>query len=318
MVQEADELERAVAASLARIAADHDRGAAELAESGLELLEEACEQLAHGRRAALPGKTLLAELRPVVARLFAVRPSMAPIGNAALDFLSELQRAAGRARDCRKSRPWHAVRERLEGRRKANLRALVEGAGGTLGGVGTLLTLSYSSTVTAILLHALPKGARIVVAESRPRLEGRRVVELLLGEGRNVLCITDAQLPLFAARADAVLIGADAVTADLAVINKVGSLAAALAARAAGRPFYAAAETGKINPRVTAAEIELEEKSGEEVWPAHAELCANVYFEPVPAALVTAYLTERGPLDAGAMSGEVERLRRLYAESGVP
>ena len=130
--------------------------------------------------------------------------------------------------------------------------------------------------------------------------------------------ITDAELALFAARVDALIIGADSVTSDLAVVNKVGSAAAAWGARSASRPCYVAVDTSKIAPRVSAAEIELEEKSGAEIWPERAEICSNVYFEAVPAKLITAYLTERGVLNHDGMAAEVARMARLHERRAGP
>jgi len=318
MAQRRSDIDEGVAAAIARIVADHERGAAELAESGVELLEEACEQLAEAARGPLAGATLLADLEPVAACLLTARPSMAPIGNAALAFLAELERRAGTSRDCRRLRPWRAVRKRLESERRRNLERLVRAAADVLLGLESVLTLSYSSTVMAVLERALARSTRIVVAESRPRLEGRRVVEALLAQGREVRCITDAELALFAARVDALIIGADSVTSDLAVVNKVGSAAAAWGARSASRPCYVAVDTSKIAPRVSAAEIELEEKSGAEIWPERAEVCSNVYFEAVPAKLITAYLTERGVLNHDGMAAEVVRMARLHERRAGP
>ncbi len=60
-----------------------------------------------------------------------------------------------------------------------------------LGHYEKVFTLSYSSTAHKILKHSLKSGANIVVAESRPLLEGGRLAECL----PNVTIVTDSSIP---------------------------------------------------------------------------------------------------------------------------
>lgn len=159
--------------------------------------------------------------------------------------------------------------------------------------MASVLTLSYSSTVTRLL--TLPGApAQVIVAEARPLFEGRKLIERLIAAERNVTCITDAAVARFVGGVDAVLIGADTIGRDGAAINKIGSLAAALAAKEAGVPFFVAADTLKLNPRAAFADLALEEMASAEIWPERASLCRNVYFDIVPVHLITAFITEHG------------------------
>ena len=160
--------------------------------------------------------------------------------------------------------------------RKAALSdALIAGAKPVLGRARGILTLSYSSTVEALLLEAAAPDCLVIVAESRPLLEGRKLCRSLEAAGRRVRCITDAQIGLALADADMALIGADAVLGDLAVVNKAGSLFAALAARAQGKPCHAAADTFKIDPLASSADAVFEEMAADEVWPERPEICLS-------------------------------------------
>ncbi|MEE8173152.1 MAG: hypothetical protein V3T62_09505, partial [Alphaproteobacteria bacterium] len=176
----------------------------------------------------------------------------------------------------------------------------------------SVLSLSFSSTVENILARVAGLE-RVVIGEGRPRFEGRRLAESLHGRVQRVELITDAQLALFAARVDHVVLGADSICADFSAVNKVGSLAAALGAEAAGVPCLVAADSYKLDPAHTAETIPLEEMAADEVWPERPEACRNIYFEPVPARLITAYATEKGVLKAAQLTPELERWRRLHA-----
>jgi translation initiation factor 2B subunit (eIF-2B alpha/beta/delta family) len=114
-------------------------------------------------------------------------------------------------------------------------------------------------------------------------------------------------------QATLVWIGADAVT-DRGVINKAGSLAAALAAREHSVPVYAVAMRRKFLPASTAA-LRIEEMPPEEVWSEAPETVKprNVYFELVPLELFRGIVVEDGVLGIGE-AAVLARERPLPAE----
>ena len=312
---------RFVEEQLARIRDDRERGAAELAEAGLRLMARACSE-----RAAAGREAMLDEAAGLVRRLAALRPSMAPLGNWAAAFHAALRASLMDAgptdagpmdSGVPPAGACEAVLADLLARKAALSDALIAGAKPVLGRARGILTLSYSSTVEGLLLEAAAPDCLVIVAESRPLLEGRKLCRNLAAAGRRVRCITDAQIGLALADADMALIGADAVLGDLAVVNKTGSLFAALAARAQGKPCHAAADTFKIDPLASSADAVFEEMAADEVWPERPEICANVYFEPVPAELIALYLTEKGPLAAARMHDEVAARREQRRAAGL-
>ena len=108
-----------------------------------------------------------------------------------------------------------------------------------------------------------------------------------------------------------VWLGADAVT-DRGVINKIGSYAAALAARERSVPVYALAGRRKFVPASTAA-LRIAEMPPGEVWrdpPAGVEP-RNFYFELVPLELL------RGVVVEDAVLGVTEAAQ-LARERGLP
>jgi len=169
---------------------------------------------------------------------------------------------------------------------------------------GTVATLSRSGTVRAALDRADP--AEILLPESRPGREGVGVAESLAAAGHDVTLTSDAALPGLLDRADAAVVGADAVLADGAVVNKVGTYPLALAAARADVPVSAVCARDKIGPRT-----EAETATAPDIYDGEAALTvANPLFERVPPDLVSV-VTEDGPLDADAVRAVADEHRAL-------
>jgi translation initiation factor 2B subunit (eIF-2B alpha/beta/delta family) len=178
-----------------------------------------------------------------------------------------------------------------------------------------IATLSASEAVTAALLALAKAGRkpRVIVAESRPRLEGRDTARALAAAGLETWLVADAALPLLISQASAVWLGADAVT-EQGVINKVGSYTAALAAREHGVPVWAIAVRRKLLPGGTAA-LGIVEMPPAELWEdaPRGVRPRNVYFEMVPAPLLRGVVVEDGVLGASECA-VAARDRELPAE----
>ena len=196
----------------------------------------------------------------------------------------------------------------------AALRATARTAVELLGESGAwIATLSNSATVRDAVIEAGRAGRapRVLLAEGRPGLEGRRMAVELARHGIPVWLVVDAALPLLISQARMVWIGADAIT-DRGVVNKVGSFAAALAAREHSVPVYALASRRKFLPATTVA-LRIAEMPPGEVWDAAPEGVKprNVYFELVPLPLLRGVVVE----DAVLPPGEAMQLAR---ERGLP
>src|SRR5262249_54915391 len=91
------------------------------------------------------------------------------------------------------------------------------------------------------------------------------------------------------------------------VLNKVGSYAAALAAREASVPVYALAQRRKFIAASTPS-LNIPEMDGAEVWDSPPEGVApkNVYFGLVPLPLIRGIVVE----DAVLPPGEAEQIAK--------
>jgi len=172
---------------------------------------------------------------------------------------------------------------------------------------GWIATLSSSGVVRDAILAAREAGRapRVIVAESRPGLEGRRLAAALAEHDVPVWLVADAALPLLLSHAAAVWIGADAVT-EAGALNKIGSYAAALAAREHAVPVHVLAERAKLLPAATPA-LRIGEMPPEEIWetPPAGVQPRNVYFELVPIALLRGIVVEDavlGPTEAAVVA----------------
>lgn len=172
-----------------------------------------------------------------------------------------------------------------------------------------IATLSASGVVrdALLLLAERKRKPRALIAESRPRVEGRSLAAALAAAGIPTWLVVDAALPMLLSQTSAVWLGADAVT-DRGVINKVGSFAAALAARESSVPVYALAGRRKFIPASTPA-LRIEENPSEEVWeePPAGVLPRNLYFELVPLELFRGIVVEDGvlgPTEAALLASE--------------
>ena len=271
-------------AALAAIATDRSHGAAELAVAAVSALVNAAEAWAS------EGADYRLECRALARRIGQLRPSMASLGNWAAAYVGELEaRREGAA-------PWREAAEAIE-RRRSDIRSRLIAAvrAQLFPPTSRILALSYSSTV-AQALNGLGRSVEIVIGEARPLLEGRKLARAMLEAGHRVTLITDAALSLEAGRVDLVLLGADTVCRDGTAINKTGSLAAALGAQRASVPVYVVADRFKLEPNRDGRDLALEAMPGEEIWPEEPALCRNVYFEPVPADLVTAIVMDGGTI----------------------
>jgi translation initiation factor 2B subunit (eIF-2B alpha/beta/delta family) len=294
---------------IAAIARDRRHGAAQLAGRSVDVLVILCRRA----RASTP-QDLAQQVITAAARVARTRPSMAPIQNWSLlfaDRFRDLMRRVSSLEELR--RQGVHLGEELRDQQQRLLRQQVEFARSVLETCRSLVTLSYSSTVEAILRRALPREATVTIAESRPLLEGRRLFTTLRESHPSLRMVTDAQLGLAVARADLVIVGADSILSDLAVVNKTGTYLAALVARAHGRGFYVAADTFKIQATLDSNTCVLESRSGKDVWPRYPEYCDNIFFDLTPGHLVSGFVTELGILDGPGMTRQIRNWQRAIA-----
>lgn len=166
-----------------------------------------------------------------------------------------------------------------------------------------LLTHCNSSAALSIIIRAFEEGKDIKVyaTETRPKFQGYITAKTLYEKGISVTLIPDSTVRLIMKKIDKVFVGADAVAANGAVVNKIGTSLIALAAQEARVNFFVAAETYKFSPITVIGElVEIEERSplevvSEEFLKTSKNITVrNPAFDVTPPEYIDAIITERG------------------------
>jgi len=132
-----------------------------------------------------------------------------------------------------------------------------------------VLTHCHSSTVTNLLKRAKYEGKvfEVICTETRPVLQGQITAKEMLDMGIKTTFIVDSAARFFMNDVDLVLVGADAITSEGNVINKIGTSMVALVAHEARAPFYVVSELLKFDPATVSGDYEkIEERSPNEIW----------------------------------------------------
>jgi methylthioribose-1-phosphate isomerase len=199
---------------------------------------------------------------------------------------------------------------------KANLaigfhgQALLPEKGGVLThcNAGGLATGGYG-TALGVIRAALSEGKEInvIADETRPWLQGARLTAWeLIKDGIAVTLVVDGAAGFLMQKGQikAVVVGADRITANGDVANKIGTYTIAELARANHIPFYVAASVSTIDPVTPSGDqIPIEERGPREITTfAGKEIAAsgvrvhNPVFDITSHHLVTAIITELGVL----------------------
>ncbi|MDX1804127.1 MAG: S-methyl-5-thioribose-1-phosphate isomerase [Alcanivorax sp.] len=148
----------------------------------------------------------------------------------------------------------------------------------------------------------------VVAGETRPWLQGARLTSWeLLNDNIPVTLVADsaAGLMMQQGKVQAVVVGADRITANGDTANKIGTYTLAVLAHHHGLPFIVAAPLSTLDPALdNGSLIEIEERDGAEVRSIQGKAVApqdcpayNPAFDVTPAALISAIVTEHGVIE---------------------
>lgn len=171
---------------------------------------------------------------------------------------------------------------------------------------GALATAGYG-TALGVIRAAHEKGLDVSVYanETRPLLQGARLTAWeMIQEGIPVTLITDNMAGYLMCRqmVDMVIVGADRISSNGDVANKIGTYGLAVLAKEHGIPFYVAAPLSTIDFDIDSGDqIPIEEREWYEVTSLDGKLIApegvkvwNPAFDVTPSDLVTAIITDKG------------------------
>ncbi|MCM6775244.1 S-methyl-5-thioribose-1-phosphate isomerase [Nocardia sp. CDC159] len=203
---------------------------------------------------------------------------------------------------------------------------------------GRLATTAFGTALGALrVLHERGAIENVLVDETRPLLQGARLTAWELAEAaipHRLTIDSAAAWAMATGRVDAVIVGADRITADGSVANKIGTYSLALAANHHGIPFIVVApESTRDLDTATGDRIVVEERAALEITHVGGVATApegtevfNPAFDVTPPDLVTAVVTENGVLPStsarwatavAAASGETVARRAATPDAGA-
>lgn len=152
------------------------------------------------------------------------------------------------------------------------------------------------------------KDITVFVDETRPYLQGSRLTAWeLIQEGIPHYIITDSSSGFLMSKKkiDAIVVGADRITANGDTANKIGTYTLSVLAKHHNIPFYVAAPTSTFDLTIEKGEdIPIEERSQDEVKNCHCcpvapehSKALNYSFDITPAENITAIITEKGIIE---------------------
>ena len=250
----------------------------------------------------------LAKSRPTAVNLFWALDRMQAKGNALPDSLSATERLAALLAEARAIHEEDRAICHAIGRYGADL---LKDKSGVLThcNAGGLATAEYG-TALSVLFTCQDQGKKlhVFVDETRPLLQGSRLTAWELaqrGIEATLICDNMAGQVMREGRVQAVIVGADRITACGDTANKIGTYSVAVLAHAHGIPFYVAAPSTTFDLSLeTGDQIPIEERSREEITHGFGRQTApdaigvyNPAFDVTPARLIKAIITERGVIE---------------------
>ena len=185
---------------------------------------------------------------------------------------------------------------------------------------GALATCGWGTALGVIKeAHYRGMGIKVYADETRPLLQGARLTAWeLVRAGIPVTLIPDSAAATLIrdGKIDAIILGADRITANGDVANKLGTFMLSVIAKTYGVPFYSVAPTSTIDFEMKfGKDIPIEERDGNEVRRPGGILMApesvdvyNPAFDVTPHENITGIITECGiiypPFDKN-----IERIR---------
>jgi len=182
-----------------------------------------------------------------------------------------------------------------------------------------IMTHAYSTSVFMALKTAIKEGKdiRVYVSESRPFSNGITMAENLEKLGVEVTLFVDSAMRYFMKEVDKVLLGAEAIAANGAVVGKVGSSLLSLVAHEARVRVLVISSIMKFSPETFLGELIEEERTTPDVM-LSKDIIAELhklgvkFYVPVldftPPEYIDLIVTERGIIAPQAVTFIVREL----------
>lgn len=174
---------------------------------------------------------------------------------------------------------------------------------------GSLATAGIGTALGVIKNLASEYKLHVYVDETRPLFQGARLTSWELEKANikfDLICDNMAGFLMLQKKVDAVLVGADRITANGDAANKIGTYSLAVLCHYHKIPFYVVAPSTTFDSAIDSGfEIPIEQRTSDEVrgyynqsssqkvvWAKDSFNVYNPSFDWVPASLITGWITE--------------------------
>lgn len=274
----------------------------------------ACGVVLEAQRLVGEKKSLTpALLEPAMARLNAARPTAVNLAWALARMRARLNAASGDIVSLLTEEAGNIQREDLAAnRRMGELGAALLGNGVgvlTICNTGSLATAGFG-TALGVIRAGFTSGKikQVYAAETRPWLQGARLTMWELMRDRipaKLIADSAASHLMKSGAVQWVIVGADRVTANGDVANKIGTYQLAISARHHGVKFMVVAPSSTVDMATAdGAAIEIEQRDPAELLSIGGKRTVvdgadawNPVFDVTPAQLIDALVTERGVVE---------------------
>ncbi len=292
--------------AIINLKADNISGSEEIVRKAIQIIKQ---QISLNPEEYTSMNDLIIMLREIIK----IKKEMAALRNVLIYFIDFFQLGV-RVEDIA-----DRVLEKLDNQRESLSEKLVP----ILSESKTIMTYSRSSTFVYSLFKLLDFKKReelpeLVIFESRPALEGKKLALEASNAGFKVNYLVDAAMGLAMKtfKPDIVIIGADAIFPNGNVANKIGCHSLAMFAYQYKVPMYVTSSTLKL--LMKAIPFAIQSYKSTEVWskdkPEDVKVF-NPYFELIPANLINGFITEFGISDNipdVKLKIEKEYIHKLY------
>jgi ribose 1,5-bisphosphate isomerase len=271
------------------------RGAGKIARAAAEVLKEFSIQLAETN----PEKFLVA-LSNAKDTLKATRPTAVSLENALTVIMS-----GAKGKDVEEMKKnIIAVADKFITNSNNAVTKIAELCAGKIPNDAVILTHCNSTVVVNCLIKAKNQGKNIKVfaTETRPWGQGYITAQTLAEAGVNITLIVDSATRYFMDEIDLILFGADTITRDGSVINKIGTSQIAVCAYEHEKhiPVIICAESYKFSTKAQSAnEVKIEERDPKEIIdPIKLKRVKirNPVFDITPQKYIHSIITEFGEI----------------------
>ena len=270
------------------------RGAGKIARSAAEALKVFSIESPE-----TDGESYLKELKEAGSLLSSSRPTAVSLPNAIRYVLYRVENSGATDAEELKEATKKAADEFIQNSLEAVQKIGLLGAKRIDDG-DTIMTHCNSTAAIEVIKSAWGEGKdiKVIASEARPRYQGRITVKELAKEGIPTTMIVDSAVRAVMKEVDKVVVGADSIAANGAVINKIGTAQIALCANEARVLFFVAAETYKFHPETYLGGIvEIEERDASEIADPDefkGVTIRNPAFDVTPSEYIDIIITEKG------------------------